>query len=281
MLKRFWPPLNLPVSTMSIQQMAIDVLQAATAPAKVDAAHKLATYWHQAGDDTVNYDDLTIDLSPGRPPTPELVAPKDVKRRRLGSLQGRTALLHAIAHIEFNAIDLAADMLARFGGDKRISDGERKAFITDWVQVCDDEARHFTMIQNRLSDLNSFYGALPAHDGLWEAAMATSHDLAARLVVAPMVLEARGLDVTPGMIEKLTSVGDIESAAILKVIYTEEIAHVAAGTRWFYHICHTENHDPDTYFKSLVNAHYKGVLKPPFNTKAREMAGMSASLYQL
>ena len=138
--------------------MAIDVLRAASVPAKINTAHKLAVYWRQAGDDTVNYGDLTINLSPGRPQSPELVAPKDVKRRRLGSPQGRAALLHAIAHIEFNAIDLAADMVARFGGDKRIAESERKAFITDWVQVCDDEARHFTMIQNRLSELGSYYG---------------------------------------------------------------------------------------------------------------------------
>ncbi len=260
--------------------MAIDVLQAASAPAKVSAAHQMAAYWGKAADREVKYDKTTIIPPPGRPQKPELVAPKDVKRRRLGSLQGRTALLHAIAHIEFNAIDLAADMVARFGHDKRITETRRQDFITDWVQVCDDEARHFTMIQNRLSELGSLYGALPAHGGLWQAAQATSHDLAARLVIAPMVLEARGLDVTPGMTEKLKHAGDPESAALLDVIYREEIAHVAAGTRWFYYICQRENRVPDLYFKSLLKTHYKGVLKPPFNTKARELAGMDACLYR-
>ena len=265
---------------MSLQEMAIKVLQASSVGEKIAAAHQMATYWHGEADKAVNYSGAVISTSVGRPEKPELVDPRHVKRRRLGSLQGRTALLHAIAHIVFNAVDLAADMVARFGGDARISDDKRREFITDWVQVCDDEARHFTMIENRLLELGSFYGALPAHKGLWQAAETTCHDLAARLAVAPMVLEARGLDVTPAMTEKLKNVGDLESAAILEVIYREEIAHVAAGTRWFYHICQREDRDPDIYFKSLLKIYYKGVLKPPFNTKARELAGMHASLYQ-
>ncbi len=260
--------------------MAMEVLKASSVGEKLKAAHQMAIYWQGGADKTVNDSETAILTNPGRPEKPELVDPRQVKRRRLGSLQGRSALLHAIAHIEFNAVDLAADMVARFGSDERISKDKRRDFITDWVQVCDDEARHFTMIENRLVELGSFYGALPAHGGLWQAAQATSHDLAARLVVAPMVLEARGLDVTPGMIEKLKSVNDHESAAILEVITREEIAHVAAGARWFFHICQREDRDPDIYFKSLLKAHYKGVLKPPFNTKARQMAGMPASLYQ-
>jgi len=265
---------------MSIQQMVIDVLHAKTAPTKVRAAHAMAIYWREAADSAMKHNGLAMPSSPGRPENPELVSPRDMKRRRLGSLQGRIALLHAIAHIELNAIDLAADMVARFGSDKRIANSQQRAFITDWVQVCDDEARHFTMIETRLSELGSSYGALPAHGGLWQAAQATSHDLAARLAVAPMVLEARGLDVTPGMIKKLTNVNDLESAAILEVIYREEIAHVAAGARWFDHICRRESRNPDTYFKFLVKTYYKGELKPPFNVEARELAGMNASLYQ-
>ncbi len=265
---------------MTIQKMAIKVLQAPMVDEKLAAAHQLTAYWHGTADQAVNYSHTPISISVGRPEKPELVDPKHVKRRRLGSLQGRTALLHAIAHIEFNAIDLAADMVARFGGDTRISDDKRREFITDWVQVCDDEARHFAMVENRLSELGSFYGALPAHKGLWQAAKTTCHDLAARLVIAPMVLEARGLDVTPTMIQKLKSAGDQKSATMLEVIYREEIAHVAAGTRWFYHICQREAREPDIYFKSLLKTYYKGVLKPPFNTEARNLAGMPAILYQ-
>jgi uncharacterized ferritin-like protein (DUF455 family) len=163
--------------------------------------------------------------SPGRPDRPELVNPRDVKRRRLGSIEGRISLLHAIAHIEFNAINLAADMVARFSMDPRINDENRYQFVSDWVSVCNDEARHFSMIEERLIELGNSYGDLPAHNGLWEAAISTKDDLAARLVIAPMVLEARGLDVTPKMIENLRKSGDGISADILTTIYNEEIAN--------------------------------------------------------
>ena len=222
---------------MSIKQKAIEVLRAAAPADKVAAAHDMAQKWRAGSLEIKGKGNTQAPDAPGRPEKPELVNPQHAKRRRIGSVEGRAALLHAIAHIEFNAINLAADMLARYGDSPRIADEERRAFIDDWVGVCDDEARHFTMINDRLGELGSFYGALPAHDGLWQAATATSKDLAARLVVAPMVLEARGLDVTPNMIKKLVSVGDKESAAILGIIYEEEIPHVAAGTRWFLHIC--------------------------------------------
>lgn len=172
-------------------------------------------------------------------------------------------------------------MLARYADSPRISDEKRHVFINDWVGVCDDEARHFTMINDRLQDMDSYYGALQAHNGLWQAAVTTSQNLLARLVIAPMVLEARGLDVTPGMIEKLSNVGDKKSAAILGIIYDEEIPHVAAGTRWFMHICKRENLNPKNTFKTLLQTHYKGRLKPPFNTNARTLAGMPNDFYQL
>jgi len=265
---------------MSIKQQAVSVLKAATPIDKVAAAHKMAKLWSTGQLSLQVETDLPVPTKPGRPETPVLVSPQEVKRRRLGSQAGRVALLHAIAHIEFNAIDLAADMLARYAHSERIAEDERKAFIDDWVQVCDDEARHFTMINDRLTDLGSHYGALTAHNGLWEAAITTSNDLAARLVVAPMVLEARGLDVTPSMIKKLISVADKSSADILEIIYAEEIPHVATGTRWFMHICRRESLDSEKTFKSLLNSHYKGNLKPPFNKKARDLAGMPTGFYQ-
>jgi len=261
----------------TLKDLACQVLLASEPEAKTAAAHELSQQWHKGGLATGN---AKPPKQPGRPAKPDLVSPRDVKRRRLGSVQGRTALLHAIAHIEFNAIDLAADMLARYADDPRIDRERQQEFISDWVGVCDDEARHFTMINTRLTELGSFYGALPAHNGLWEAAISTMDDLAARLVIAPMVLEARGLDVTPGMIEKLKSAGDHDSAKILGIIYEEEIAHVAAGSRWFAHICQRESRNPEIYFKSLLKTHYAGTLKPPFNVPAREKAGLLASFYQ-
>lgn len=265
---------------MSIKRKAIEVLRAAAPADKVAAAHEMAQQWRAGRLGVEDTGNTHAPDMPGRPEKPELVNPQDAKRRRIGSVEGRAALLHAIAHIEFNAINLAADMLARYGDSPRIADVERRAFIDDWVGVCGDEARHFTMINDRLADLDSYYGALPAHDGLWQAAIATSKDLAARLVVAPMVLEARGLDVTPSMIKKLVSVGDKESAAILGIIYEEEIPHVAAGTRWFTHICQREQLNPVETFKSLLQIYYNGTLKPPFNEGARSLAGMSPAFYQ-
>ena len=269
----------MPMKHISLISMAINVLQADTAEEKCIHAHELKSAW-EAGRVILSAGDSTpLPTRPGRPAGLELVAPKYVKRRRLGSEAGRIALLHAIAHIEFNAIDLAADMLARFGASPRIADDVRNQFIYDWVGVCDDEARHFKMISDRLQEMGSFYGALLAHNGLWEAASDTTHDLAARLAVAPMILEARGLDVTPGMIEKLKSVGDINSADILIIIYNEEIAHVAAGVRWFSHICAREQKSVEDEFKTLLKTYYKGTLKPPFNSEARAKAGFSVSLY--
>lgn len=265
---------------MSIQELAIAVLTAAEPTDKVAAAQNMAREWRAENLAVSNNTETCVPDSPGRPIKPELVEPSAAKRRRIGSLDGRISLLHAIAHIEFNAINLAADMVARYGDSPRIVDQNRKEFIGDWVTVCADEARHFTMIEERLAELDSHYGALPAHNGLWQAAKTTSQDLLARLVVAPMILEARGLDVTPGMIKKLISVGDQESAAILSIIYDEEIPHVAAGTRWFMHICKREDLNPENTFKILMKTYYKGLLKPPFNSEARALAGMPNAFYQ-
>jgi len=210
---------------------------------------------------------------PARPDAPTLVAPYLVKRRRLGTPAGRGALLHAVAHIEFNAIDLAADMIARFAGSPLLSDDERPAFISDWVCVCDDEARHFGLVCERLSALGMRYGDLPAHDGLWQAAEKTADDFTARLVIAPMVLEARGLDVTPAMISKLKTAGDDDSAAVLQVIYDDEIGHVAAGRKWYASVCKREKLDETETFHKKVRDYFHGLLKPPFNHAARDLAG--------
>lgn len=212
---------------------------------------------------------------PARPVRPVLLAPRRMpKRRNFGSPSGRIALLHALAHIELNAIDLAWDIVARFAGE-----GLPRGFFTDWVGVAVEEARHFELLAARLGDFGACYGDLPAHDGLWEAAAATADDLLARLAVVPLVLEARGLDVTPQMAARLERAGDLQSAAILQTIYEQEIGHVAVGRRWFEQLCHARHLAPEPVFRDRVRRCFKGELKPPFNHGARAAAGLPASYY--
>lgn len=205
---------------------------------------------------------------PGRPDRPLLVAPRELKSRGLGSAIGRASLLHAVAHIEFNAINLALDAVYRFAGMP-------EAFYADWLQVAADEARHFEMLATRLHALGHHYGDFPAHNGLWAAACSTAHSCLARMALVPRVLEARGLDVSPGMIERLRSAGDHDSAALIEIILAEEIAHVAAGTRWFRYCCEQQQLDPDRSFIALVREHAISILRPPFNHSARRAAGFS------
>jgi uncharacterized ferritin-like protein (DUF455 family) len=262
-----------------ITALARTVLETADPIEKAERAHAVARAWRRGGCTIPDTAEPPADR-PARPARPQLVAPGDVPRRRLNGPAGRIALLHAVAHIELNAIDLAFDLLARFATDPAIADERRHDFITDWITVGDDEARHFKLITVRLAELGGAYGDMPAHDGLWDAAMATRHSLAARLAVAPMVLEARGLDVTPGMINRLVSVGDTDSADCLRVIYTEEVGHVAAGVRWFRHLAERADEDPADWFKTLVRRHYGGALKPPFNVDARASAELLPEFYQ-
>ena len=213
---------------------------------------------------------------PARPDRPALLAPRFVKRRRVtANPAGRIALLHALAHIELNAIDLAWDIVARFADPCALP----HAFCDDWVGVAEEEAKHFTLLSERLGALGAAYGDLPAHDGLWQAAEVTAHDLAARLAIVPLVLEARGLDVTPAMTARLEAVGDRESAAVLQLIHDEEIGHVAAGRRWFEHVCATAGDDPIPAYHALVLRYFKGRIKPPFNDASRARAGFGAAYY--
>jgi len=263
-----------------LREMALAVLQTPEPRAKAAAARAVHTSltngklsWPSPWPDTAP------PATPARPDRPQLVAPGQTPRRRLGSMEGRIALLHAVAHIEFNAIDLAFDMAVRFGGDAALDETDRLSFLTDWIRVGDDEARHFGLIADRLESLGAGYGDLPAHDGLWDAARTTQHELAARLAIAPLVLEARGLDVTPGMIDRLNSAGDTISAGILKIIYADEIGHVATGMRWFKHVCAVAGDVPETRYHSLVQQYYHSGLKPPFNTEARNRAEFPAEYY--
>ncbi|MEL1265080.1 ferritin-like domain-containing protein [Pseudoxanthomonas putridarboris] len=203
---------------------------------------------------------------PGRPGKPTLVHPRELPRRGLGSVQGRAAFIHAIAHIELNAIDLAWDAAYRFRGLP-------PAFHADWVSVANDESRHFVLLRDRLRELGHDYGDFDAHNGLWEMTEKTAHDGLARMALVPRVLEARGLDVTPGMIVKLRELGDHATVGILELILREEVAHVAAGSRWFRWYCERAGVDPRARFRELLKEYAGGYLHGPFNIEARLLAG--------
>ena len=207
--------------------------------------------------------------SPARPAAPELLPPARMpKRGRGGSPRGRIALWHALAHIEFAAIDLALDIVGRFGAEM----GED--FVSDFLSVAADEAMHFALLERKLRGLGSFYGDLPAHDGLWEAARETQHDIAARLAIVPLVLEARGLDVTPLMIERIRKAGDQDGVRLLQRILDDEIRHVRFGSKHFVDLCLRIDEPPGEFWESLLKSHFRGSLKPPFNDSARAAAGL-------
>jgi uncharacterized ferritin-like protein (DUF455 family) len=206
--------------------------------------------------------------SPGRPPRPTLVHPARVPRRSAASPAGRAALLHAIAHIEFNAINLALDAVARFADMPA-------DYYRDWWRVAGEEALHFELLTDHLATLGFAYGDFPAHDGLWEAARKTADDCLARMALVPRVLEARGLDVTPGMRARLVAAGDEPAAAILDVILRDEIGHVAIGNRWFHHLCAARGLEPIATFAALCDRYGQPPPRPPFNEQARLAGGFS------
>lgn len=212
---------------------------------------------------------------PGRPERPELLPPRAMPRRTTSGEKGRFALLHALAHIELNAVDMTWDLIGRFAHVPLPSQ-----YYDDWVRVGQEEAEHFELVNQRLADLGGTYGDLPAHDGLWQSAQATGHDLLARLAVVPLVLEARGLDVGPAMLESLKQSGDAASAAVLAVIYRDEKHHVAYGMRWFRFMCQRQGLAPEPTFHALVRANFRGPVKPPFNDRARAEAGLTPGFYK-
>ena len=239
---------------------------------KVRLARAAARAW-RAGRREHRFD-IAMPERPARPARPELLPASQMpKRGKGGSERGRIAMLHALAHIEFAAIDLAFDLAGRFGA------GFPRGFADDWIGVGADEAMHFALLDRRLKSLGSGYGRLPAHDGLWEAAEATASDPLGRLAVVPMVLEARGLDVTPATVARFQAAGDSRSAAILGRIYRDEIRHVAAGTKWFKSACESRGLAAVPEWKRLVGTYFRGELKPPFNDSARDQAGLSRDFY--
>jgi uncharacterized ferritin-like protein (DUF455 family) len=263
----------------SLAEGARAVLECPQADDKARLGQRVADLWRRGALPPTADSDRPMPDRPRRPARPELLSHRDMPKRTFKGPRGRFALLHSLAHIELNAIDLAFDMAGRWAGHQAGEDLPR-AFHDDWIKVGDDEAKHFLALQGRLAAMGGSYGDLPAHNGLWEAAEETRHDLLARLAVVPLVLEARGLDVTPVMIERLTGAGDHESADVLRMIYRDERQHVGAGARWFTHLCNQRGLPRETTFHMLVRKHFRGLLKPPFNATARNAAGLNPEFYE-
>lgn len=260
----------------TLAEMATEVLTCGDGRAKTALSKSYAETWFAArkAGETIPVGTANPPLQPARPEKPELLDPRDVPRRRPGSEQGRIALLHAVAHIELNAVDLHWDIIARFGHVPMPI-----GFYDDWVKSAAEESKHFNLVCDCLEEMGSFYGALPAHAGMWRAAEDTAEDLMGRLAVVPMVLEARGLDVTPGMIDIFRKAKADDAVAALEVIYSEEVGHVAYGSKWFHFLCGRENVDPKDVFHALVRKYFHGALKPPFNEEKRAEAGIPPDFY--
>jgi uncharacterized ferritin-like protein (DUF455 family) len=260
------------VTRPNVASAARAVLLTAEPRVKIFAARSAARDWRLGRLD--HRFDCAMPDRPARPAEPKLLPPRQMPRRgKGGSERARIAMLHALAHIEFTAIDLAFDLIGRFGEEFPPD------FIDDWMRVGAEEAMHFALLDRRLRALGSRYGRLPAHDGLWEAAESTAHDALARLAVVPMVLEARGLDVTPMTIERFEAAGDTASARILARIMGDEVRHVGFGVKWFESRCKQGNVAPQQHWKHLVSCHFKGQIKPPFNDSARRQAGLTRDFY--
>jgi uncharacterized ferritin-like protein (DUF455 family) len=258
--------------SLSVAHAIREALLTAHPREKAMAARKVARDWRMRT--LIWRFDTPMPDRPDWPEKPELLSPSQMPRRgKGGSERGRIALWHALCHIEFVAIDLALDMAGRFGEEM----GEE--FVDDFLSVAADEAMHFALLERKLRSLGSEYGALPAHAGLWQAAEETSHDVAARLSIVPMVLEARGLDVTPITLARVRAQGDENGAQILERILDDEIRHVAIGTRHFSRICAENDLKPEEYHKILVSRHFRGKIKPPFNDSARNASGLSRGFY--
>lgn len=261
----------------TLTQMATEVLTTADGREKTALSKHHAAAWfasRKGEAPEIEVGTATPPLNPARPEKPELLSPREVPKRKPGTEAGRIALLHAVAHIELNAVDLHWDIIARFGHVPMPI-----GFYDDWVKCAEEESRHFEMVCDCLESMGSHYGALPAHAGMWRAAEDTAEDLMGRLAVVPMVLEARGLDVTPGMINIFRKTKVEQAIAALEVIYAEEVGHVAYGSKWFHFLCGRENADPKDVFHQLVRQYFHGVLKPPFNEEKRAEAGLPPDFY--
>jgi uncharacterized ferritin-like protein (DUF455 family) len=236
---------------------------------KLALAHALKSSW-QAGElkpEQIMLEDVG---QAGHPERPELVHPRKLKKRSLATEEGRLALIHAVAHIEFNAINLACDAVFRF---RAMPDD----YYGDWIQVAAEEAEHFELLRQRLRDAGREYGDYPAHNGLWDMATKTRHDVLVRMALIPRMMEARGLDVTPGMMQRLQAIGDEKTVEALAVILRDEVGHVEMGSRWFHHLCEVRGLDPEATYFELLQEYLNGEIRCPLHREARLQAGFSES----
>jgi uncharacterized ferritin-like protein (DUF455 family) len=260
------PDLNQP---HELRQAALCWLVESDAVQKAKGVRRLAQAWV--------FGELVLDaeaslcvtpITPGHPAKPELVSPLLVKRRSMNTPEGRAVMVHALVHIEFNAINLALDAVWRY------SDMPRE-YYSDWLKVADEEALHFSLLSDHLKFLGYSYGDFSAHNGLWDMAVRTEQDVLARMALLPRTMEARGLDVVPGMRAKLIQAGDIEVGPILDIVMRDEIGHVAIGNRWFNYLCEMRGLEPDSTYATLVAEHNAVPRRGPFNIEARRAAGFS------
>ncbi|MGA7178719.1 MAG: ferritin-like domain-containing protein [Thiobacillaceae bacterium] len=247
-------------------EQAWQALMMADCNLKVQQAQALHAAWLGAELDWDEAWPVAAISEPGRPARPELVPPLKVPRRKLTTANGRAALIHALAHIEFNAINLALDAAYRFRGLPL-------EYYGNWLRVAAEEALHFQLLRDHLRDLGHDYGAFAAHNGLWEMALKTAHDPLVRMALVPRVLEARGLDATPAIVEKLHVAGDEKAVEILAIIERDEIGHVAIGNRWYLHLCNDRKLEPVETFRKLLKEYDAPPLRPPFNMEARRKSG--------
>lgn len=251
----------------SVYQRAFEVLMLAEVDTKAAAVFTLLDEWREGRLDRSPVPVVSVP-EPGRPEKPLLVSPRELKARRLGSVVGKASLLHAIAHIEFNAINLALDAAYRFQ-DMPV------AFVDDWLRVAAEEAYHFQLVRERLAGLGFDYGDFPAHNGLWETTHQTDFDVLVRMALVPRTLEARGLDVTPGMMQKLRAAGESQAVEVLHILLRDEVGHVAVGTRWFAWLCEQRGLNRTDTFTDIVDRYFHGDLRGPFNLQARRQAGFT------
>ena len=252
---------------ISLQQACYDALMEQHVENKCSLVHALYSDFQQ---EILELDHKIAQKinEPGRPDLPELVLPKLLKKRGIGSQHGRNHLMHAIAHIEFNAINLALDAAYRFAE-------QPQQFYNDWLRVAAEEATHFDLVCDYLAAQGVHYGDYPAHDGLWDMCTRTADNVLARMALVPRVLEARGLDVTPTLIDKLTNAHDFAAVKVLKIIYDDEIDHVRIGSDWFVYHCQQQNREPQETFLDCVENYLHGELRGPFNLTARQQAGFT------
>lgn len=260
-----------------LRNQALAILALTDPLQKVDSVQAL---WEQLQAGQVQIDvhaDLTLTpvaVIPGRPDRPELVPPLQVKRRSMSTLEGRAALLHALSHIEFNAINLALDAIWRFADMP-------EEYYKDWLKVAAEEALHFTLLAEHLKGMGYAYGDFPGHDTLWEMVAKTQEDVLARMALVPRTMEARGLDAAPSTRNKLQQVGDHAGAAIIDIILRDEIGHVAIGNRWFGYLCQLRDLDPIQCYADLAQRFKAPKLRAPFNLEARRAAGFSEKELQI